>query len=491
MKLTALLKKIPYEVLAGDPEIEITDLAYDSRKVKEGGIFVCLPGAAADGHDFAGKAVEAGAAALVVEHEIPDFPGVTVVRVPSARKALALLSSAWFGDPLDKLVSVGITGTKGKTTTAHMVYAMLREAGFAAGMIGTNGVYIGDEHWPTKNTTPESFELMEYFARMVEEGCTHMVMEVSSQGIMMDRVYGFHYDYGIFTNLSEDHIGPNEHSSFEEYLSCKSRLFSLCGTGLVNRDDPYCDAILEGHTCRVVTYALTNDADYRADGLHALSREGFLGLSYSVKGPKGEFPVEVNMPGSFNAYNSLAAETLAEEMGLPREAAAAAMMKIRVNGRMEIAYSDEDLSVIIDYAHNAVSMESLLTTLKEYHPKRLVVVFGCGGNRPKERRYAMGESAGRMADLSIVTADNSRWEKVEDIIADIISHLEPTGGKYLTIPDRREAIRYSISHAEKGDLVAIIGKGHEDYQEIKGVRTHFLDREEADAALNEFGYRTK
>ena len=379
MKLSTMLKKIPYELITGDPEIEVTDLAFDSRKVKEGGIFVCLPGAAADGHDFAGKAVEAG--------------------------------------------------------------------------------------------------------------CTHMVMEVSSQGIMMDRVYGFRFDYGLFTNLSEDHIGPDEHSSFEEYLGCKRRLFSMCDTGIVNGDDPYCDAILEGHTCRVVTFGLKEAADYRAEGLHALSRDGFLGIAYQVNGPKGSFELEVNMPGSFNGYNSLAAAALAEEMGLPRGAVNRAMGTIRVNGRMEIVYSGEDFSVIVDYAHNAVSMESLLTTLKEYHPKRLVCVFGCGGNRPKERRYAMGESAGRMADLSIVTADNSRWEKVEDIIADIVEHLAPTGGKYLTIPDRREAIRYSIAHAEKGDLIAVIGKGHEDYQEIRGVRTHFLDREEAEAALAEFGYR--
>lgn len=477
MQLKQLVETIEYELLQGDLDREITGLVYDSRKVVPGCIFVCISGTRIDAHTFIPQAIKDGAAAIIVEREAEVPKGVTVLLVPGARRCLSELSAVWFHHPLKEMVSIGITGTKGKTTTAYMVKAILEAAGKKAGLIGTVGVMIGSELYPTRNTTPESYELQYYFRKMAEAGCEYIIMEVSSQGIKMDRVAGFAFDYGIFTNITPDHIGPDEHEDFADYLSCKSRLFQMCTHGILNHDDPHFEEILAGHTCDVTTFGMETEANERAGQVRFLREGGFFGVEFGVTGAR-EFLVRVGIPGLFNVANAMAAITLCGKLGISTEIINHAMEHLKVDGRMEIVYSDQKFSVLVDYAHNAVSMESLLRTLKDYQPKRLVVVFGCGGNRSKLRRYEMGEIGGKMADLSIITADNSRWERVEDILADIKTGLRRTDGKFLEIPDRREAISYAITHAEKGDLIAIIGKGHEDYQEIEGVRHHFLDREE-------------
>ena len=315
-----------------------------------------------------------------------------------------------------------------------------------------------------------------------------MIMEVSSQGLKMNRVAGISFDYGVFTNISPDHIGPNEHADFEEYMACKGKLFTMCSTGIVNRDDPNWENIVKGHTCKLYTFGCTPEADFEAVNIRHLKKGSFMGIGFDLKG-KAEFPVEVNIPGMFSVYNALSAVSVAVLLGIGSDAIDRALASIKVDGRMELVYASDHCTVIVDYAHNGVSTRSLLSTLRDYNPHRLVVVFGCGGNRDPHRRYEMGEAAGHMADLSIVTADNSRWEKVESIIKDIHIGLDPTKGKYIDIPDRREAIRYSISHAEPGDVIAIIGKGHEDYQEVNGVKTHFLDREVAEEMIKELGYK--
>ena len=357
-----------------------------------------------------------------------------------------------------------------------LIKAILEAAGQKTGLIGTNGAVIGENHYPTKNTTPESYILQEYFAKMVEAGCRYIVMEVSSQSYLMHRVDGLFFDYGIFLNISNDHIGPNEHASFEEYLYYKKQLLKNCRTALVNRDDPHFDAIVEGATAEILTFSLEQAADFTADDIHYVREHDFVGVEFQTHG-RYEHDLRVGIPGKFNVDNALAAAGVCSFFDLPKEKVCHALEHIQVDGRMEIVYKSAKCTVIVDYAHNAVSMESLLLTLRDYKPKRLVCVFGCGGNRARDRRYSMGEIGGKLADLSIITADNSRFEKVEDILADIKVGLAKTDGKYVEIPDRREAIEYSLSHAEDGDIIAIIGKGHEDYQEIEGVRYHFLDRE--------------
>ena len=481
MKISESLSKLSYTLLAGDRDASVREVVYDSRKAVPDGVFVCMKGSRRDSHDYIPQVLEAGVTVLVVEKELEDLPcalpeGVTVFKVDNAREALAHLSAARFGYPARKLTCIGVTGTKGKTTTTYMIKAILEAAGKKAGLIGTAGAVIGDRTWPTINTTPESYELHQYFAKMVEEGCEYMIMEVSSQGLKMHRVDGISFDYGIFTNISRDHIGPDEHADFDEYLSCKSRLLDLCGVGLVNRDDEHFQEITKGRTCKIRTYSLDNPADFRASDIRYVREPDFVGLEFLVGG-QANLDVKVNIPGRFNVYNAMAAVCLCGLLKLPPEAICHGLEHIYVNGRMEIVHTSAKFTVIVDYAHNAVSMESLLNTLRDYPPRRLVCVFGCGGNRSKDRRYSMGEIGGKLADLCVVTSDNSRYEKPEDIIADIRGSIEKTGGAYVEIPDRREAIQYSITHAQPGDMIAVIGKGHEDYQEVNGVRHPFLDRQ--------------
>ncbi|MBP3701755.1 MAG: UDP-N-acetylmuramoyl-L-alanyl-D-glutamate--2,6-diaminopimelate ligase [Lachnospiraceae bacterium] len=497
MILKDMLQRLTYTVVQGNIDVAVTELVFDSRKAVPGCVFVALTGSRADGHAYIPQVVEAGASVIVGERPVEVPAHVTYLQVENSRVALAELSAAYFGYPAEQLTVVGITGTKGKTTTSTMVKKILEAAGEKAGVIGTNGAFIGEERYPTVNTTPESYELQKMFRRMVDVGCKYAVMEVSSQGIMMHRVDGFSFDYGVFTNISPDHIGPDEHKDFDEYLEYKSQLLRRCRVCVVNRDDEHYEKIVEKATCQVVTFGLEQPADWTTDRVDYLTKNGFMGIAFHLNGPENAagsemgdngLYVEVNIPGLFNVYNAMAAAVLCELMGIGQEAICAALKTISVNGRMEIVYASEKFAALVDYAHNAVSMESLLTTLRDYNPRRLVCIFGCGGNRSKDRRYDMGEIGGRMADLSIITADNSRWEKIEDIMADIRIGMDKTDGEFVEIPDRREAIYYSIEHAREGDIIAVIGKGHEDYQEIRGVRTHFLDREELEAALEKYGY---
>ncbi len=483
MQLSELLKEIPHRMDgAGDPEI--TDVVYDSRKAAPGCLFVCLRGASSDGHRFAPQAVAAGAAAVLAEEPL-DLP-VPVVLVEDSRRALAFASAAYFGYPARQLKVVGITGTKGKTTTSYMIRAILEAAGIQTGLIGTIGAVIGGAVIPTENTTPESYEVQKFLRRMVDEGCRCAVLEASSIGLKDHRVSGFVFDIGLFTNFSPDHIGGNEHASLEEYLHCKQMLFRQCRLGVVNLDDPACGKMLEGHTCEVETYGFSEQAQLRAADERLVSRPGYLGVSFQLQGAL-EFPVTVDIPGRFSVYNALAAVAVCRHFGVSAEAVQAGLRAVKVKGRVEPVPVPGDYTLLIDYAHNAVSMENILGTLREYEPKRLVCLFGAGGNRAKSRRYEMGEVCGRMADLSVITADNSRFEDVNDIIRDILTGMEKTGGKYTVIPDRKEAMRYCIEHAEPGDVVVFAGKGHEDYQEIKGVKYHFDEREVIAEILKELG----
>ena len=469
MKLSKLLERVSYKILQGSEEREVAAIENDSRKVRPGVLFVCIRGAVADGHAYAQKAAELGAAVIVAEEKVEVPSSVTVVKVADTRMAMALMAAAFYGYPAERLRVIGVTGTKGKTTTTYMVRSILEAAGYKVGLIGTIEAIIGDEVIPAENTTPESVLIQEYFARMLKAGCQICVMEVSSQGLMLHRTAGFLFELGIFTNIEPDHIGPAEHSSFENYLECKSRLFRQCKVGILNADDPHLEDILEGHTCAVETFGFSPEANLRAENVQLVSRPGYLGVAYHVAGAM-DLDVEIDIPGKFSVYNSLTAIAICRHFKVSPENIKKALKEAKVKGRIEMVKVSDSFTLMIDYAHNAMALESLLTTLKEYHPKRLVCLFGCGGNRSKLRRYEMGEVSGKLADLSIITSDNPRYEEPDAIIDDIITGIEKTDGKYIRITDRREAIAWAIHHGESGDVIVLAGKGHEDYQEICGKK---------------------
>ena len=469
MKLSKLLQEVEYTCIQGDVETEAGSLVYDSRQAGPGCVFVCLTGVRSDGHDYIREVADKGAAAVVIQREVSLPEGLTVIRTKDTRLALADMSAAYFGHPAGELTVIGITGTKGKTTTSYMIKSVLEHAGIPTGLIGTIETIIGDEVIPSNNTTPESYLVQEYFRRMADAGLKAVVMEVSSQGLMQHRTSGFLFDIGVFTNIEPDHIGPGEHKDFEEYMRCKGMLFQACRIGIANADYARMEQVMEGHTCVLETFGTTPSADLYAQEIDLHSRLGSLGVTFQVRGSM-EFTAEVDIPGKFTVYNALAAIAVCRhfEIGIP--VILEALRSVRVKGRAELVPISNRFTLMIDYAHNAMSLQSLLATLREYQPKRLVCLFGCGGNRSRDRRFEMGEISGRMADVTIVTSDNPRYEEPQAIIEDILVGVKKGGGSYTAICDRKEAIRSCILHAQDGDVIVLAGKGHEDYQEIRGVK---------------------
>ncbi len=472
-KLNQLLERISYTCIQGSIDTEVTDIVNDSRKITPGCLFFCIPGAVTDGHKFAAQAAEQGAAVLVVSKKVEVPDSVTVIRVEDPRYAMALIAAAWYDYPAEQIPVIGVTGTKGKTTTTYMIKSILEHAGHQVGLIGTIETIIKEKKIPSSNTTPESVTVQKYLREMADAGCDCAVMEVSSQGLMLHRTAGILFELGLFTNIEPDHIGPNEHASFEEYMECKGRLFRQCKVGIVNVDDPHWKQVLEGHTCRLETVGFSPEASLRAENVHLINGAGYLGVAYHVSGSM-DLDVEIDLPGRFSVYNSLMAIAVCRHFGVADQDILYALKQAKVKGRIELIKVSDDFTLMIDYAHNAMSLESLLTTLKEYNPKRLVCLFGCGGNRSKLRRYEMGEVSGRLADLTIITSDNPRDEEPQAIIDDIKVGIAKTDGKYVEIPDRKEAIAYAIHHGQPGDVIVLAGKGHEDYQEIRGVK-HPMD----------------
>ena len=469
MQLTKLLERLEYEIIQGTDQIEISTLVYDSRKVEKNSVFVCIKGFASDGHDYASDVVAKGANTLIVEKAVKVPKNINVILVKNTREALAYMSAAYFNYPAEKMKLVGITGTKGKTTTTYIIKAILDEIGHRVGLIGTIEAIIGDKHLPVLNTTPESFTIHQLLAQMLEAGCDTVVMEVSSQGLKLHRTAGIQFEIGIFTNLSPDHIGPNEHADFGEYRFCKSLLFRQCNIGIGNVDDENYEGIFEGSTCKKETFGFSEKADLRADNVRLVKEPGRLGVAFHVSGLM-DFYVEAGIPGRFSVYNALTAIAVCHHFSVPKEAIIKALKVAKVKGRIEMIPVSDDFTLMIDYAHNAMSLESLLETLRDYEPNRIVCLFGCGGNRSVDRRYEMGEISGRLADLSVITSDNPRFEEPQAIINHIKVGIEKTDGEYMEIIDRREAIKYVIEHGQAGDIIVLAGKGHEDYQEIEGVK---------------------
>ncbi|MDD3221166.1 MAG: UDP-N-acetylmuramoyl-L-alanyl-D-glutamate--2,6-diaminopimelate ligase [Clostridia bacterium] len=476
MKLSQLLERMDYTCTQGSIDIPVSHLLYNSRNACPDGVFVCISGAVMDGHKFIPDVVAKGVTAVIVEKDVTVPAQATVIRVENTRVALACMSAAYFGYPAEQLKTIGITGTKGKTTTTYMVRSILENSGFKTGLIGTIETIIGKKVIKANNTTPESYLVQQYFRDMVNAGCECVVMEVSSQGLMLHRVDGFTFDYGIFTNLGPDHIGPNEHADLDDYIHCKSLLFKQCRHGIVNMDDEYVERIIAGHTCDLETFGLSDKADYRASDMQLLQKPGLLGVTYKLTG-RLNLNVEIDVPGRFSVYNSLTAIAICHHFNVPEENILKALADIHVKGRLEIIPISPKFTLMIDYAHNAMALESLLISLKEYHPKRLVTVFGCGGNRDPHRRYEMGEVSSNLSDLTVVTSDNPRFEEPMAIIEDILIGVHKGPGKYVTIPDRKEAIKYCIDNAQDGDVIILAGKGHEDYQEIKGIKYPMDERD--------------
>ena len=490
-KCGELLKGLSYECTRGSIDKSIEEVVYDSRKITKDCLFICICGYNVDGHSFAAQAVEKGAGALVVQKdvELPADADVTVIRVEDTRYAMAFISAAYFGHPADRMKIIGITGTKGKTTTTYLIKSILEKAGYKVGLVGTIEEIIGDKHIPADNTTPESFLLQQYFRQMADAGCQIVVMEVASQGLKLHRTQGFTFEIGIFTNLEPDHIGPNEHADFEEYMVCKGLLFRQCRHGIVNRDDVHVEQVTQGHTCDLETYGFSPEADLYAQELRLVNKPGELGIAFRVRG-KMDFQVEVPAPGRFSVYNALTAIAVCNHFQVEEEKIREALLDAHVKGRIEMVPVSDRFTLLIDYDHNAMSLESLLTTLREYEPGRLVCLFGCGGNRSKLRRYEMGEVSGRLADLTIVTSDNPRFEEPMDIIHDIEEGMAKTEGRFVEICDRKEAIAYAIDQGLPGDIIVLAGKGHEDYQEIKGVKYHMDERELIAEILKERNVRS-
>lgn len=504
MKLNELLVGIEYEILQGDVNIDILDVEYDSRKVKADSLFICMTGFASDGHGYITRAYDLGAKAVIVERSLDECHkaleeraakdgfgnlyvpyNMTVIKVKNTRTALAQIGATWFGNPAKKMTIIGLTGTKGKTTTAHMIKSILDASGRKAGMIGTIGTLIGDKKVESKLTTPESFELHHLFAQMVEAGCTHCVMEVSSQAFKMSRTYGIEFEYGAFLNISPDHIGPGEHENFEEYLEFKKQIFGQSKNAVINIDDEHGKEIAAAGVVsdRMITISTRIEADLYCDKLEDIWEPDLLGSKMHVKGlTEDEFILP--MPGRYNAENALIAVAICKLCGIEEKAIAEGLRNTTVKGRTQVIREASHIATfIIDYAHNALSMESLLSMLKGYNPEKLICLFGGGGNKPKQRRYDMGAAAGKYADLTILTEDNPRYEEIEDINNDIIVGLDAFDGKYEIILDRKEAIEHLIKTAKPGYIVALIGKGHETYQDVKGVKTYFCEEEIIKAAV--------
>jgi UDP-N-acetylmuramoyl-L-alanyl-D-glutamate--2,6-diaminopimelate ligase len=473
MELKELIKSLDTVSVKGDININIKDISYDSRKIEEGSLFVCIDGTKTDGHMFIPDAIEKGARALIVQKEVSVPDNITVILVENSRYALACVSDVFFNHPSSRFKLIGITGTKGKTTTTYMIKSILERAGQKVGLIGTIANHIGKEVIYTERTTPESYNLQSLFAEMADKAVDYAVMEVSSQGLALNRVSCTDFDIGVFTNFFKDHIAPHEHANMEEYFEAKMKLFKMCKKGLVNVDSRYSDRVLEGSKCNITTYGIDNDADIKA--VEIVKRSG--SVEFTAITPWFEERIAINIPGMFSVYNALAAIAVCGLIGISYKYIKEGLEKVNVPGRAEVVETCTDFTIMIDYAHTPDSLENILTTVRDFAPGRVISVFGCGGDRDKTKRPIMGAVSGKIAHFSIITSDNPRTEEPAAIVKDIEAGIKDTGGKYVTIVDRREAIKYAILNAKPGDIIVLAGKGHETYQTFKDKTIHFDERE--------------
>ena len=480
MKLQELLRGVAVKSSTAAEDLEIREVRYDSRAVQAGDLFVAIRGFATDGHQYIGKALEQGAVAVVCE-EAPD--GVPAVVVENARQALAEIAANRFGHPADSMVMLGVTGTNGKTTATYLVKHMLEDAGHKVGLIGTNQNLIGDEVIETERTTPESYELHALFARMRDAGCTHVIMEVSSHSLVLDRVHGIHFAVGAFTNLTQDHL--DFHKTMEEYRKAKAMLFSISDKGVINLDDNAAQAMLADAKCPCLTFSCEKDAaDLTAKNIHLYAD----GVEF-VATTKGELArVKLPIPGHFSVENALAALGMVLQIGMSLSDAAHSLATATgVKGRVEVVPTDTDYTVLIDYAHTPDGVENVLRAVRGFAKGRVIALFGCGGDRDRTKRPKMGKIAADLADFCVVTSDNPRTEDPKAIIDDILEGMKDTKTPMQVIVDRPEAIHWALAHAKKDDVIVLMGKGHETYQEVNHVKHHMDEREIVAAYFNNKG----
>ncbi len=470
MKLSQLLRDVAVAAATADLNMEIGDISYDSRCTKKGDLFVAMAGFATDGHRYIPMAVERGAVCVLCEQK-PEID-VPYVQVADSRLALAQVSAAYFGYPAEKMTLVGVTGTNGKTTTTYLLKDVLEHAaGAKVGLIGTNQNMIGAEVLHTERTTPESYELQKLFREMADAGCTHVVMEVSSHALVLERVGGIRFAVGIFTNLTQDHL--DFHGTMEAYCDAKALLFRRCDVGIYNADDPWSGRLMEGASCRKVSIG-EHQADLRAEHI-VLSAEG---IAFDAVEYGKSTPIHVAIPGGFMVYNTLGVLAAAEALGVSlADSAQVLSHTAHVKGRLEVVPTDGDYTILIDYAHTPDALENVLRAVQGFAKGRVVAVFGCGGDRDRTKRPKMGKIAADNADFVIVTSDNPRTEAPMAIIEDILPGLADSETPHVTVENRVEAIHYAIDHAQSGDVIVLAGKGHEDYQEINHVKHHLDERE--------------
>ena len=477
MKLREIVKDIRVLSMTADPETEISGISYDSRRTLPGDLFVAVRGFEADGHRFIPKAVEKGAAVILCE--TPPTDGTPYVQTDDCRLGLALCSRDFFGNPAAEMKMVGITGTSGKTSSSYLLKHLLeREKDAKVGLIGTNGNWIGDEFLHTEHTTPESYELHRLFRQMADAGCTHVVMEVSSHSLTLERVAGITFDVCVFTNLSQDHL--DFHKDMEDYAAAKRKLFSQCREGWLNADDPWTPFMLEGAKCPCRTFsAERNDADLVAKDV----RLSASGVRFAALCGGRLAITKLGIPGMFSVYNALAVIAAGLGLGISLEDCAEAMESAKgVKGRMELVPSDGDYAILIDYAHKPDALEKVLKTLRPVTRGRLIVLFGCGGDRDRGKRPIMGHIAAELADVCVVTSDNPRTEEPMAIIEEILSGMKNSATAIQVIEDRERAIAWAIDKAGPGDVILLAGKGHEDYQ-VVGKEKHHMDEREIVASV--------
>lgn len=480
MELKRILVGLENLKVKGNLDTEIKGIAKSSNEVKEGYLFVAIKGFTVDGHNFIEDAIKNGATAVMVEEgcdlkSIKFKEDTIIIMAKSTREGLAIVSSNFYNNPSTKFKLIGVTGTKGKTTTTYMIKEILEKAGQKVGLIGTIATYInGKKIKDSERTTPESLELQQLFAQMVEEGVETVVMEVSSQSLKLNRVAGCNFDIVIFTNFSEDHISPKEHPDMEDYFNSKLKLFEMCKTGIVNTDDLHGAKIPRLFPeSNITTYGIDNFANVLAKDITITNSY----VDFKVKIKDRNERVKTGIPGRFSVYNSLAAICVAQKFGIDPEVVKQALLEVRVPGRSEMVDNKLELPIMIDYAHSPESLQNILYATKSYTRGRVISVFGCGGDRDSSKRPIMGEISGKVADYTIITSDNPRTEKPEDIIKAIEGGISKTKGKYEVVVDRTEAIEKAIKMANKRDIIILAGKGHETYQEINNEKNHFDERE--------------
>lgn len=480
MELKNILAGIEGLKVRGNLDLEIPNLESDSRAIKKGDLFVAIKGFDVDGHEYIQKAIENGAVAILAQEDakkeilkaIPEE--VTLIIAPDTRLALAIAACNFYQDPSKEFKLIGVTGTKGKTTTTYMIKEILEKQGMKVGLVGTIATYIGGKKLEDSDrTTPESLKLQRLFRQMANEGCQAVVMEVSSQSLKLNRVAGCDFDIGVFTNFSEDHISPKEHPDMNDYFQSKLKLFNMCKVGFVNADDLYASRVPKlVPDCKIETYGIDNYCNLLAKDITITNSY----VDFKVKiGDKNE-RVKTCIPGRFSVYNSLAAISVARYLGCDAEKIKEALVEVRVPGRSELVNNKKELTIMIDYAHSPESLENILNAVKSYTRGRVISVFGCGGDRDPGKRPIMGEISGRIADYTIITSDNPRTEDPDKIVAQIEEGIKKTKGKYICIVDRIEAIRHAIEIANKKDIIVLAGKGHEPYQEINKEKYPFDER---------------